>query len=126
MAQKSIIASVATVVCVVVFVFLLGGTVAVALIPLYTANRAVAASASEFPLSLSLFEFECWLIRFLCSDALSSKEVTLIVDVEANNTETVGRRKRAVGDLYEYVGSEFGPTGRDMMAETVCNQSLLN
>ena len=105
----------------IVFLFLLGGTVAVALVPLYLRNRAVPASPSEF--SLSLFEFEQLFIRLFFSATLSSKEVTMIVEIEKNHA-FLGRRKRAPGDLTEFVGSEFGPTGRDMVSQKVCIQSL--
>ena len=50
----------------------------------------------------------------ICLDLLRTKEITMSIEVEANETINSGRRKRDPGDLYDFVDGDFGET--DMTA----------
>lgn len=58
-------------------------------------------------------------------DLAQSQPVTLSVTVEENPTVSAGKRKRAVGDLADYVPGQLGGQGKEMVAATVSIPSLL-
>jgi hypothetical protein len=52
-------------------------------------------------------------------DALRSKETTMYIAVEQNQTAEIKRTKREVGDLSDLVNGTFGQAGVDMIKTTV-------
>ena len=55
---------------------------------------------------LLFFCLEIFYLRFL--DVSRSKEIVMSLEVEQNHTVTTGRRRRVMGDLYQYIDGYFG------------------
>jgi len=96
-AVPGIIATVSLGLCII----LIAATIVLALIPIYIQSKAS-------PLN---------------PNTLTSKDVTLMTEVEQNPTTVVGRRKRAINDLASIVGCTFGPAGLTT-AETLLGSDL--
>jgi hypothetical protein len=52
-------------------------------------------------------------------DTLRSKEITMYIAVEQNQTAEIKRTKREVGDLSDLVNGTFGEAGVDMIKTAV-------